>query len=204
LNPRWIIGVDEAGRGPLAGPVVAAAVVLDPLRAVAGLKDSKKLSALQRDKLAIEIHANVAAHSVALASPAEIDKLNILKATLLAMHRAVRSIQDQLGFDEADVLVLVDGNRLPAWPYPAQAIIKGDAKEPAISAASILAKTHRDRLLMDLHHQHPAYGFDAHMGYPTPLHLERLLALGPCAEHRTSFAPVRQALACQQGLLFKD
>lgn len=197
-----IVGVDEAGRGPLAGPVVAAAVVLDASRPVDGLKDSKKLSARQREQLAPIIRERALAWAVAEASPAEIDRLNILKATLLAMHRAVQSVQLSLRAHDTELHALVDGNRLPVWPYSAKAIVKGDALEPAISAASILAKTHRDELMLQLHAVHPDYGFDVHMGYPTPDHLRNLQTCGPCPAHRRSFAPVRQLLDRQQGDLF--
>lgn len=196
------VGVDEAGRGPLAGPVVAAAVVLNPEYPIEGLKDSKKLSARQRELLAPQIRERALAWSVAEASPAEIDRLNILKATLLAMHRAVQGVQKSLAVDDAALYALVDGNRLPVWPYAAQAIVKGDAKEPAISAASILAKTHRDALMLALHEQHPVYGFDVHMGYPTPMHLQALQQWGASPVHRRSFAPVRATLVDAQGDLF--
>lgn len=202
VNGLFTVGVDEAGRGPLAGPVVAAAVVLDPARPVAGLKDSKKLSARQRECLAPLIREQALAWAVAFATPAEIDKLNILKATLLAMHRAVQDVQKKLGADENALFALVDGNRLPVWPYKARAIVKGDALEPAISAASILAKTDRDAYMLNLHQAHPVYGFDAHMGYPTESHLQALSEFGPCHEHRRSFGPVREALGAAQRDLF--
>ena len=183
-----IAGVDEAGRGPLAGPVVAAAVVLDPRRPVEGLRDSKQLTAARRAELAELIRANALAFAVAKASVAEIDRLNILQASLLAMRRAIEALQP------AAELVLVDGRQLPGIDIAARAIIGGDAIEPCISAASILAKTHRDGLMVALHERHPEYGFDRHFGYPTPQHLATLLELGPCAAHRRSFAPVRALL----------
>jgi ribonuclease HII len=186
-----IAGVDEAGRGPLAGPVVAAAVVLDPNRPIEGLRDSKQLTALQRRKLAIQIRAHALAFAVAQASVAEIDRLNILQASLLAMRRAIEALRPV-----AD-LVLVDGNRLPQIAIASRAIVGGDAIEPAISAASILAKTHRDALMRALHKRYPEYGFARHFGYPTPQHLARLNELGPCAVHRRSFAPVRALLTLE-------
>jgi len=186
-----IAGVDEAGRGPLAGPVVAAAVVLDPERPVEGLRDSKQLTAARRCELAGQIRANALAFAVAEASVAEIDQLNILQASLLAMRRAIEALQP------AADLVLVDGNRLPLIAIAARAVVGGDATEPAISAASILAKTHRDALMQALHERYPGYGFARHFGYPTPQHLACLAALGPCAEHRRSFAPVRAMLCAR-------
>lgn len=183
-----IAGVDEAGRGPLAGPVVAAAVVLDPRRPIEGLRDSKQLTAVQRRELAIRIRADALAYAVAEASVAEIDRLNILQASLLAMRRAIEALQPVVD------LALVDGNRVPTIGIDSRAIVGGDATEPAISAASILAKTHRDMLMRALHKRYPGYGFARHFGYPTPQHLERLNALGPCAVHRRSFAPVRAML----------
>jgi ribonuclease HII len=183
-----IAGVDEAGRGPLAGPVVAAAVVLDPRRPIEGLRDSKQLTAMQRRELAIRIRADALAYAVAEASVAEIDRLNILQASLLAMRRAIEALQPVVD------LALVDGNRVPTIGIDSRAIVGGDATEPAISAASILAKTHRDMLMRALHKRYPGYGFARHFGYPTPQHLERLNALGPCAVHRRSFAPVRAML----------
>jgi len=184
----YIAGVDEAGRGPLAGAVFAAAVVLDPERPIAGLADSKKLTALRREKLALEIQKNSLAWAVASASVEEIDRLNILQATMLAMRRAVEQIDLPLS------LVQVDGNRVPRLEVPAQAIVKGDATVQAISAASILAKTARDASVLELHTLYPEYGFDQHKGYGTALHLSRLKALGPTPVHRRSFAPVRQLL----------
>jgi ribonuclease HII len=183
-----VAGVDEAGRGPLAGPVVAAAVILDERRPIAGLADSKKLTALQRDRLFDEIRAKALCCSVAQASVAEIDALNILQATLLAMRRAV----DGLRLKPAKVLV--DGNRLPPLDVLAEAIVKGDAKVACISAASILAKVTRDRMLVTLDAQHPEYGFAAHKGYGTAAHLRALQQFGALPEHRRSFAPVAQVL----------
>lgn len=183
-----VCGVDEAGRGPLAGPVVAAAVVLDPAHPIPGLDDSKKLSATRRDALAIEIRAHALAWAVAEASVEEIDRLNILGATMLAMQRAVQAIAP------APELVLVDGNRLPRLTVPAQAIVRGDALVPAISAASILAKTARDAMLDELDRRFPGYGFAIHRGYPTPAHLQALAQLGATSEHRRSFGPVRAVL----------
>lgn len=181
-------GVDEAGRGPLAGPVVAAAVILDEHQPIAGLGDSKKLSARQRERLFDEIRAKALCCSIAEASVEEIDRLNILQATMLAMRRAVEGLRLKPG------LVLVDGNRIPVLRVPAEAIVKGDAKVPAISAASILAKVHRDRLCEQLHEVHPQYGFATHKGYPTAEHLAALLLHGAIAEHRRSFGPVRAVL----------
>lgn len=182
-----IAGVDEAGRGPLAGPVAAAAVILDAAQPINGLADSKQLSAATREKLAAEIRKRSCAWSVAFASVAEIDRLNILQASLLAMQRAVA------GLALAPTLVLVDGNRAPILPCTARAIVRGDATEAAISAASILAKVARDALLDELDGVYPAYGFARHKGYPTPAHLAALAAHGPCPVHRMSFAPVRAA-----------
>ena len=181
-------GVDEAGRGPLAGPVCAAAVILNPARPIAGLKDSKKLSAAKRVRLAGEIREKALAWSVAWASREEIDRLNILQATMLAMQRAVE------GLNPAADMALIDGNKTPKLAIPARAIVKGDALEPAISAASILAKTARDALMHEMARQYPHYGFERHAGYPTADHLAALKAHGPCPEHRQSFAPVARLL----------
>lgn len=177
-------GVDEAGRGPLAGPVMAAAVILDPARPIDGLNDSKKLSAKRRAALAIEIREKALCWSVAEASVEEIDRLNILHASMLAMRRAV------LGLSIAPERALIDGNRCPDLPCPAQAIVGGDGKVQAIAAASILAKTVRDALMCEMHRLYPVYGFAQHMGYPTALHLQALQAHGCCAIHRRSYAPV--------------
>ena len=187
--PGLLAGVDEVGRGPLAGPVVAAAVILDDERPIKGLRDSKALTALQRERLHDQIMAHALCVAIAEASAQEIDRLNILQATLLAMRRAVEKLR------LPPARVLVDGNRLPVLKMPAQAIVKGDATVAAISAASIVAKVHRDRWCQGLHAQWPAYGFDDHKGYPTPLHLQALREHGPCPEHRRSFAPVR--LVCE-------
>ncbi len=192
LGPEWarpglVAGVDEAGRGPLAGPVVAAAVILDELQPIRGLGDSKVIAPRRREALFDEIRARALCCCIASASAEEIDRLNILQATLLAMQRAVAGLRLR------PQRVVVDGNRAPALPVPVAAIVKGDAKVAAISAASILAKVHRDRLCLELDQAHPAYGFAAHKGYPTPEHLAALRAHGPCAEHRQSFAPVRAA-----------
>ena len=186
--PGLVAGVDEAGRGPLAGPVVAAAVILDDLRPIPGLNDSKKLSAARREVLFDEIRAKALCCSVAEASVEEIDRLNILQATMLAMRRAVQGLRLK------PAKVLVDGNRLPPLEVLAEAIVGGDAKVAAISAASILAKVTRDRQLIELHQRHPEYGFDRHKGYGTADHLAALRRHGPLPVHRRSFAPVAQAL----------
>ena len=182
-----IAGVDEAGRGPLAGPVVAAAVILDPGRPIPGLADSKKLSAGRREQLAAQIRQHALAVALCCVEAEEIDRINILQATLKAMRGAVA------GLGQAPTRILVDGNRLPDLPVPATALIGGDGLEPAISAASIIAKTHRDAIMLDWHRRYPAYGFDRHKGYGTALHLEALAANGPCPAHRHSFRPVTQA-----------
>jgi ribonuclease HII len=187
-GPGLMAGVDEAGRGPLAGPVVAAAVILDDLQPISGLADSKKLTAKQRERLYELIWAKALCCSVAQASVQEIDSLNILQATLLAMQRAVAGLRLK------PHKVLVDGNRLPRLDVLSEAIVGGDAKVAAISAASILAKVHRDRLCQQLHAAHPVYGFDVHKGYGTPTHLAALRTHGPSSEHRRSFAPVRDML----------
>jgi ribonuclease HII len=181
-----VCGIDEAGRGPLAGPVVAAAVILDPARPIAGLNDSKKLSALKRESLALEIRAKAIAFCVAEASPAEIDRINILQATFLAMQRAVA------GLTITPLRAVVDGNRCPKLPIPVEAVVKGDGKIAAIAAASILAKTVRDHGMLELHAQFPQYGFDRHMGYPTAVHLAALQVHGASPHHRRSFGPVAQ------------
>lgn len=188
--PGLVAGVDEAGRGPLAGPVVAAAVILDDRNPITGLADSKKLTATRREALFDEIRAKALCCSIAEASVQEIDQLNILQATMLAMRRAV------MGLRLKPVLVLVDGNRIPVLDMQAEAIVKGDALVQAISAASILAKVHRDRWCERLHEQYPAYGFAGHKGYGTPAHLTALQAHGACPEHRRSFSPVSQMLVC--------
>jgi len=195
FGPAWlamdaqglVAGVDEAGRGPLVGPVVAAAVILDPRHPIAGLADSKTLSPAKRERLFHDIRAKALCCSVAQASAQEIDALNILQATLLAMQRAVA------GLRLPPKLVLVDGNRLPVLPMRADAIVKGDSKVAAISAASIVAKVHRDQLCVALDAMYPAYGFGKHKGYGTAEHLAALALHGPCPEHRVSFRPVAQA-----------
>ncbi len=194
VGPLGLCGVDEAGRGPLAGPVTAAAVMLDPARPIAGLRDSKKLSAAARERLADEIREKAAAWCVAEASVGEIDTLNILQATLLAMQRAVAG----LGCDPDEVMV--DGNRCPQWAWRSQAVVKGDDKIAAIAAASILAKTARDAFMVRLHADYPVYGFAQHMGYGTAAHLDALKAHGACPQHRRSFGPVK--LAIDQATLF--
>lgn len=186
--PGLMAGVDEAGRGPLAGPVVAAAVILDDQHPIAGLNDSKKLSAKRREKLFDEIKAKALCFSIAEASVQEIDEINILQATLLAMKRAVEGLRLK------PVKVLVDGNRLPALDIRAEAIVQGDALVPAISAASILAKVHRDRLCEEMHARYPQYGFDQHKGYGTAVHLSALQAHGPADCHRLTFAPVARSV----------
>ena len=183
-----VAGVDEAGRGPLAGPVVAAAVILDWRKPIAGLADSKLLTALRREQLFDQIWARALCCSIASASVEEIDRLNILQATMLAMRRAV------MGLRLRPVKVLVDGNRIPVMEVLAEAIVKGDALIPSISAASILAKVHRDRWCAQLHVQFPEYGFDAHKGYGTERHMAALREHGACPEHRRSFAPVADVL----------
>ena len=187
-RPGLVAGVDEAGRGPLAGPVVAAAVILDDCNPIEGLADSKVLAPAERERLFDEIRARALACSIAHADVHEIDAINILQATLLAMRRAVD------GLRLPPVLVLVDGNQLPVLRFEAEAIIDGDATVAAISAASILAKVHRDRLCLELHRCHPQYGFDAHKGYATPEHLRALREHGACVAHRRTFAPVRDVL----------
>ena len=186
--PGLVAGVDEAGRGPLAGPVVAAAVILDDRKRIRGLNDSKVLAPEVRARLYDEICAKALCVSIAEASVEEIDRLNILQATMLAMKRAIEGLRLR------PVKVLVDGNCLPVLKIHAEAIIGGDATVKSISAAYILAKVHRDRLCLTLHSPHPQYGFDAHKGYSTPMHLAALKEHGACAIHRRSFAPVREAL----------
>ncbi len=185
---RLIAGVDEAGRGPLAGPVIAAAVILDPKRPISGLADSKTLTATQREHLFQAIRERALAWSAGRATVQEIDHINILQATLLAMQRAVKRLR------LAPQLVLVDGNQCPALTYPAQTIIKGDESEPAISAASIVAKVLRDRIMRMLDRKYPGYGFAQHKGYSTVLHIQALQKQGPCRIHRRSFAPVAECL----------
>jgi ribonuclease HII len=191
--PGLVAGVDEAGRGPLAGPVVAAAVVLDDQRPIRGLADSKVLTPLQRERLNDQILAKALCCSVAQASVEEIDEHNILGATMLAMKRAVEGLRLK------PAKVLVDGNRLPRLEVLAEAVVGGDAIVKSISAASILAKVHRDRLCEQLHAEFPHYGFAAHKGYSTPEHLEALLRHGACVHHRRTFSPVAAALARAAG-----
>ena len=192
MSTIWICGVDEAGRGPLVGSVVAGAVVLDPNNPIAGLKDSKKLTPAKREYLYEQIMLKAKAWGIGEASPEEIDQINILQATMLAMRRAIEDLASRLGSwpDKA----LIDGNRCPELPIPAEAIVKGDVKEPAISAGSILAKVTRDRQMAILHERFPQYGFAQHMGYPTAAHFAALKEFGICEEHRRSFSPVRNVL----------
>jgi ribonuclease HII len=192
--PPDLCGVDEAGRGPLAGAVYAAAVMLDPAKPIAGLNDSKKLSEKARERLAFIIKSESLAWAVAYSTVEEIDRLNILQATLLAMQRAVAGLKVQ------PQVVWVDGNRCPDWEYLSRAIVEGDALVPAISAASILAKTARDAAMRELHARYPQYNFAGHKGYGTAAHLKAIRQHGPCPEHRQSFSPVKQMLA--QGVLF--
>jgi len=189
FDTRVVCGVDEAGRGPLAGPVVAAAVILDPARAIDGLRDSKKLSQARREALAVAIRDGSLGWAIGQASVDEIDQLNILQASLLAMRRAVEALPVM------PTLARVDGNQAPRLACGVELIIGGDATEACISAASILAKVERDRMMRALHSLHPEYGFDRHKGYGTALHLESLKRHGPCSEHRRSFAPVREVLS---------
>ena len=192
--PLLIAGVDEAGRGPLAGPVVAGAVILDHAKPIPGLADSKQLSAQRRETLACKIRDNALAWAIGRADVSEIDSLNILQAALLAMQRAVNALQ--FSPDKA----LIDGNRCPLLSCPTEAIVRGDALVPAISAASILAKVERDREMTLLHERYPEYGFDRHKGYPTRFHLIALETHGASPEHRCSFAPVRRILTRELSL----
>lgn len=185
---RRVAGTDEVGRGPLAGPVVAAAVILDPSRPIEGLNDSKKLSARRRESLAECIRERALAWSVVHVEAAEIDRVNILQASLQAMARAVAAL------DPAAEAALVDGRHLPALSVPAEAVVGGDGRYPEIGAASILAKVSRDRWMVAAHQRYPEYGFDGHKGYPTPAHLRALSEHGPCELHRRSFAPVRRCM----------
>jgi ribonuclease HII len=189
IPPGLVCGIDEAGRGPLAGPVVAAAVILDPARPIPGLNDSKKLSEKKRDELAGQIREHALAWAVAEASVEEIDRLNILHATMLAMQRAVA------GLSVSPERAMVDGNRCPTLPIPAEAVVKGDGKIASIAAASILAKTVRDAGMLALHAQYPMYGFNRHMGYPTAAHCAALEAHGASPVHRRSFGPVARQLS---------
>ena len=186
-----IAGVDEVGRGPLVGDVVTAAVILDPSKPIDGLTDSKKLSEKKRQRLSDQIKENALAWSIGRADPSEIDELNILHATMLAMQRAVAHLSVQPEF------VLIDGNRCPELPFPSQAVVKGDLVVPEISAASILAKVARDKEMEELDDIHPEFGFAKHKGYPTKLHFEMLAKYGPTAHHRRSFKPVRKALGLE-------
>jgi ribonuclease HII len=184
-NGAFLAGVDEVGRGPLAGDVLAAAVILDATKPIDGLADSKKLTATRREQLFEEICAKALSWSIARASVAEIDTINILQASLLAMHRAVEGLHIQPEH------VLVDGNKLPRWRYSAEAVVQGDDRVPSIAAASIIAKVTRDRELIAFDAQYPGYGFADHKGYPTPAHMLALQTLGATPIHRRSFAPVR-------------
>lgn len=189
MRLRWVAGVDEAGRGPLAGPVVVAAVILPAEYTLGGLDDSKRLTEARREALFDPIRAQAVAWHIETVDTADIEQLNILGATLRGMQRCVAAL------DPAPVLALVDGNRAPDLPCAARAVVGGDGLEACISAASVLAKVHRDRLMLELHARYPDYGFDRHKGYPTADHLERLERFGPCPAHRRGFAPVRRLLA---------
>lgn len=191
-TPHLIAGVDEVGRGPLAGSVVAAAVILNPKKPVKGLLDSKLLDEAKREILDVDIRAKALAYCVAEASVSEIDQLNILHASMLAMKRAVE------GLGVAPNLVLIDGNRCPELAYPSQAIVKGDQRVQAISAASIIAKVYRDRQMVELHKVHPEFGFDRHKGYPTAQHRAAIMQFGITPLHRQSFAPVKNALMAKK------
>jgi ribonuclease HII len=193
MQLQLICGVDEAGRGPLAGAVYAAAVILNPQHTIAGLADSKKLTEKKRDALSLEIKQHALAWAIASSSVEEIDRINILQASLLAMQRAIEQLQIQ--FNIKPDLVQVDGNQCPKISLPCEAIVRGDSKVQAISAASILAKVARDHELYALDRQYPQYGFAKHKGYPTPLHIEMLSLHGVCAIHRLSYAPVKRLLA---------
>ena len=189
-----VAGVDEVGRGPLCGAVVTAAVILDPNRPIAGLNDSKKLTEARREKLFDEIREKALSWCIARAEVEEIDELNILHATMLAMQRAVE------GLSITPKLAMIDGNRCPKLPMPAEAVVKGDRKVPAIAAASILAKVSRDREMAAFELQYPGYGIGGHKGYPTAVHLEALERLGPTPIHRRTFGPVRRAYEALEGL----
>lgn len=189
---QWLCGIDEAGRGPLAGAVYAGAVMLDPQRPIVGLADSKKLSEAKREALALEIKTHALAWGIASVSAQEIDAINILQASLLAMQRAYQAMVAQFGMQAT--LIQIDGNRCPTFSIPCEAIVKGDSKVAEISAASILAKTARDASLLELDAQYPQYGFAQHKGYPTALHLERLVQHGLTPEHRRSYGPVKRLL----------
>lgn len=187
-----VAGVDEVGRGPLAGDVVAAAVILDPARPIAQLDDSKKLSVTQRERLYELIIERALCYALGRASVTEIDSINILQASLLAMSRAAQALSVQPGF------IYVDGLHCPRWPYASTAVVKGDSKVDCIAAASIIAKVTRDREMLAMEGQYPGYGFAKHKGYPTPVHLEALTRLGPCPEHRRSYKPVQLVIARRQ------
>jgi ribonuclease HII len=199
----YVIGVDEAGRGPLFGPVVAGACMLDDLSQIEGLACSKTLSEKTRERLFIDIQKQAIAYSVAQSCVKEIDELNILQASLLAMKRAVDGLIEQAGLDASQCLVLVDGNKLPKWQYESIAIVKGDTKIPSISAGSILAKVSRDRWCQAQSLIYPLYELGSHMGYPTPRHLELLRTHGATPLHRKSFRPVREAISIMQSSLFE-
>ncbi len=189
-----VAGVDEAGRGPLAGPVLCAAVILPPDDGIAGLDDSKKLTEVRRERLFDAIRASATAYAVIAVDAEEIDRLNIFQATMQGMARALHALA------VPPELALIDGNKVPpGLPCPAHALVGGDALERSIMAASVLAKVSRDRIMRALHAEHPEYGFDRHKGYPTPAHLQALRRLGACPQHRRSFAPVRAALAALGG-----
>ncbi|PAV24832.1 RNase HII [Tamilnaduibacter salinus] len=188
---RRLAGVDEVGRGPLAGPVVAAAVILDPEKPVEGLTDSKKLTERRRERFFDQIKEHAAAWAIGECSPAEIDEHNIYQATFIAMERAVRQLMPEPEH------VLVDGNRCPSWRWPSEPVIKGDSRVDAISAASILAKVTRDRTMVEMDARYPGYGLAGHKGYPSPAHLEALKRLGPSPIHRHSFRPVRESVIQQ-------
>jgi ribonuclease HII len=192
---QFIAGVDEVGRGPLVGDVVTAAVILDPQYTISGLADSKKLSEKKRDSLVIEIKQHALAWSIGRASPQEIDELNILQATMLAMTRAVQ------GLNIRPTHVMVDGNRCPNWGYSSEAVVKGDSLIAEISAASIIAKVTRDQEMFVLDQQYPEYGFAKHKGYPTAFHLAKLAELGPLPQYRMSFKPVQRSLVMRNGQL---
>lgn len=192
---QLIAGVDEVGRGPLVGDVVTAAVILDPNKPIAGLADSKKLSEKKREALALLIQQNALCWAIGRASPQEIDELNILQATMLAMTRAVQALSIQPDH------VVVDGNRCPKWSYSSEAIVKGDGLIAQISAASIIAKVARDHEMLELDQAYPQYGFAQHKGYPTPFHLSKLAELGPLPQYRMSFKPVQLALTARDGQL---
>jgi len=191
LTPFLEAGVDEAGRGPLAGPVVVAAVILPAEYELESLDDSKRLSALKRERLVPQIEAQAIAFRVEFVEIDEIDRVNILQATLNGMQRAIEKLEP------APQRVMIDGNRAPHLCCEVKTVIGGDRLIASISAASVLAKVYRDRLMLAMHHLYPGYGFDRHKGYPTALHLDRLRMLGPCPIHRKSFAPVRKAIVCQ-------